>query len=154
MRKEMTMFWYYLQALLQGIWQQVSSVFRNDFWVFNNGMTCHDFAISKINHLSSCRFVILSIIDGKKWDEDSEHGKLLMAKSISRLGIKMSFENQLFCEIYKKNYFVNFLILLFFYGWSSVVVWIFLELILWWSPMSKLVRGGPRIICILLHSLR
>ena len=73
-------------------------------------MTCHDFAISKINHLNSCRFVILSIIDGKKWDEDSEHGKLLMAKSISRLEIKMSLANQLFCEIYKKNnYLVNFL---------------------------------------------
>ena len=66
-------------------------------------MTCHDFAISKINHLNSCRFVILSIIDGKKWDEDSEHGKLLMTKSISKLEIKMSLENQLFCEIYKKK---------------------------------------------------
>ena len=39
----------------------------------------------------------------KKWDEDSERGKLLMAKSISKLEIKMSLENQLFCEIYKKK---------------------------------------------------
>ena len=45
----------------------------------------------------------MSINDGKKWGEDSELGKLLKAKSISSLGIKMSSENQLFSEIYTKN---------------------------------------------------
>ena len=67
-----------------------------------------------------CKVGILSIIARKKWDEEVEVWKLLIANLISKLRKKMSAQNKPECEIYKKKPECEFFLMENIYGFINL----------------------------------